>query len=240
MMKSVIKAVLKRMLTQERFALLSDAYVRLTDGYARKSYSQEAEDLILADLMEAPRQEGFYIDIGAYHPIRYSNTWRFYCQGWHGLNIDARPGAMMAFRRLRPRDMNVEAAVSIQKCRWPFYVFSEGAFSTFDLKLALARSQSHNMTFQTMEVETQPLGEILASHLPPGQPIDFMTLDVEGGELDVLRSNDWTLFRPRWLLVECLDTGIKDLPEHPVCRFLTGLNYHPVAHTRRTVFFERA
>src|SRR5581483_8094739 len=74
-------------------------------------YSQEGEDLLLARLFDG-QKKGFYVDVGAHHPFRFSNTYLLYLNGWRGINIDAMPGSMAAFRKLRPRDINIECMVS--------------------------------------------------------------------------------------------------------------------------------
>ena len=68
---------------------------------------------MLLDRFLCQRPSGFYVDVGAHHPIRFSNTFRLYRKGWRGLNIDANPGSMKRFHHTRPRDINIEAAVSI-------------------------------------------------------------------------------------------------------------------------------
>ena len=81
------------------------------DGYAKKSYSQEGEDLILQRFFEK-QAVGFYVDVGAHHPRRYSNTYLFYKKGWSGINIDAMPNSMKRFDKYRPRDINIEKPIS--------------------------------------------------------------------------------------------------------------------------------
>ena len=79
--------------------------------FARRCYSQEGEDMIL-QRMFGQRREGFFVDVGAHHPFRYSNTYLFYKKGWRGINIDATPGSMREFEKYRPADINLEVAVS--------------------------------------------------------------------------------------------------------------------------------
>ena len=74
------------------------------------SCSQFGEDMIVRHLL-ADVPIGFYVDIGAHHPVYYSNTYHFYCRGWRGINVDARTGSMELFNLLRPRDINVEGCV---------------------------------------------------------------------------------------------------------------------------------
>src|SRR5690349_18351333 len=77
----------------------------------RRSYSQEGEDMVLRRVFEH-KAHGFYVDVGAHHPMRFSNTYFFYRRGWRGINIDARPGSKREFDRARPRDINVECGVA--------------------------------------------------------------------------------------------------------------------------------
>jgi len=68
----------------------------------KKSYSQDGEDVVLASFYENMKNyRGFYVDIGAHHPVRFSNTWMFYKNGWKGINIDPTPGSMKAFNVIR-------------------------------------------------------------------------------------------------------------------------------------------
>jgi hypothetical protein len=82
-------------------------YAYRWDSWQRSSWSQEGEDLILARIF-GDKPDGFYVDVGAHHPKRFSNTYYFYRRGWRGINIDAMPGSMLAFNRLRPSDINIE------------------------------------------------------------------------------------------------------------------------------------
>src|SRR5437016_1307579 len=80
----------------------------------RLSYAQEGEDLVLARILETNTSSGFFVDIGAHHPTRFSNTYYFYRRGWRGINVDALPGTASLFQRMRPRDVTVECGVGVQ------------------------------------------------------------------------------------------------------------------------------
>jgi hypothetical protein len=88
----------------------------LFDSFALTSYSQEGEDLILRKIFEN-QQQGFYIDVGAHHPKRFSTTYVFYKHGWRGINIDAMPDSLKVFNKFRKRDINLEKAFSDKKER---------------------------------------------------------------------------------------------------------------------------
>lgn len=216
-----------------------------TDFYDKKgqlSYAQEGEDRVLSSLLyklHGGRQinDGFYVDVGAHHPYRYSNTCLFYKQGWHGINIDAMPGSMSAFRKQRPRDINLESGIARETGTRKLFLFNEPALNTFDESLASARCNDDWPIATTVDVRMVPLSEILREYLPSGKAIDFLTVDVEGFDLEVLQSNDWQKYRPTVVLVETLGLTIDDLASDPVTAYLRSLQYVVYAKTVNTTFF---
>lgn len=219
---------------QERIRLIFDRY-------ALKSYSQEGEDLILRRLFEN-RETGFYVDIGAHHPVRFSNTYFFYKRGWRGINIDAMPGSMRAFNTFRPRDINLEQAVSEMPRTLDFYVFNEPALNGFDAKLSQERD-AHADAFKIVEIrklKTRRLDSILNEYHLAQQNIDFMSIDVEGLDLDVLKSNDWSRYRPEVVLVEVLNGTFPELLTSDISRYLHSQGYEIFAKAVNTVIYRRA
>jgi FkbM family methyltransferase len=208
------------------------------DGYCTKSYSQEGEDMILRRIFESV-DRGFYVDIGAHHPKRFSNTYYFYKIGWRGINIDARPGSMVEFNRSRPRDINIEAAIDKERRELTYYMFDEPALNTFDAALAKTRNSSAGRITAEINIFTQKLDDILEKNLPDRQKIDFMSIDVEGLDLEVLQSNNWDLFRPDYILVECSKTSLRDMENDEICRFMSDRGYAFFAKTLKTVIYAR-
>jgi len=217
--------------------VLRQVKIDLLDGYAIKSYSLEGEDMILKSLFEE-RQTGFYIDVGAHHPKKFSNTYFFYKRGWSGINIDAMPGSMEPFRKIRSRDINLEAAIAKEPREMTFFIFDEPALNTFDSDLAAQRIREKFQVIAEKKITTKTLKEILNECLPKGTKITFLSIDVEGLDLEVLQSNDWQAFRPECVLVECLGLNMNDLQNNPVYQFLAQQQYEVVAKTGRTVFFQ--
>jgi len=211
------------------------AYLR--DSYAIKSYSQEGEDMILRRIFEGQKQ-GFYVDVGAHHPMRFSNTYFFYQQGWSGINLDATPGSMLPFKKMRPRDINLETAISHEPQTMTFFVFNEPALNTFDEALANQRNTGIYRIISAEKIVTRTLAEILTEHLPRGQAIDFLSVDVEGFDLEVLQSNDWQRFRPRYILVECFGLNLETLIQDETYQFLVGQQYELVAKSANTAIFK--
>lgn len=212
---------------------------RHIDVYAQKSYSQEGEDMILRRIFEA-RRVGFYVDVGAHHPRRFSNTHFFYRRGWRGINIEPNPHAVREFRAVRSRDINLELGVSLRPGSLRYHLFDEPALNTFDEKVVESRlAGTPYRIVGTVDVAVEPLGSILARHLPAGQEIDFLSIDVEGFDLAVLQSNDWTRFRPYCVLVEALGVPLQHVAESEVFRFMIALRYELIAKTFNTLFFMR-
>jgi FkbM family methyltransferase len=208
---------------------------RLPGTFKQTSYSQEGEDLILRRVFE-PQRGGFYVDVGAHHPQRFSNTCLFYALRWSGINIDATPGSMRLFKRLRPRDINLELAVGEAGPPKNFFVFNERAINTFDPEHAQRCVARGYKIVAQIPIPTRALGDILHQHMPPGRRIDFLSVDVEGLDLEVLRSNDWVRFKPTYILVE-LREDIETIASHPVAVFLHGHGYRIFAKTANTTFF---
>lgn len=223
-------------LPRQLVCLLAQAS-RLFDPYARRSYGQEGEDVILERLLGA-QSNGFYVDVGAHHPARFSNTLAFYDRGWRGINIDPQPECFRLFRRVRPRDITVQAGVATADGVLTFYRFDDPALNTFSRELATERMAGATYRLiGEMQVPVRTLSGLLGEYLPPGQAIDFMTIDAEGFDMQVLRSNDWQAFRPAIVLIEALDTRLEDLLSHEQCLFMRGVGYEPVAKTVNTVFY---
>lgn len=193
--------------------------------------------MILRRLFEE-RGTGTYVDVGAHHPWRFSNTYWFYLQGWSGLNVDATPGSMGAFRRARPRDRNVEAAVAGQARTVTFFAFDDPALNTFDPEAVERAKAGGYRVVEERELQTTTLAELLRKHLPGGT-IDFLSVDVEGLDAEVLESNDWDAFAPEVVLAETLGQTLDDVQASAVARVLGGQSYNLLAKTANTAIFTR-
>lgn len=181
---------------------------------------------------------GFYVDVGAHHPFRFSNTCYFHRRGWRGINIDANPAAIDEFRRHRPSDINLCVGIAETSGKLVFHRFNEPALNTFDPALAAERAKlSGYRVVAQSEIAVRRLDEVLAEHLPAGQGIDLLSVDVEGLDLQALKSNDWRRFRPRVLLVEARDAELESLGSDPACGFARSVGYRAVAKTVNTVIF---
>lgn len=233
---------MKTRITRRLRRLTTNPVMELEQKYGLLSFSQEGEDMVLKRFFEAPPvpNPGFYVDVGAHHPMRFSNTYYFYRRGWRGINIDAMPGSMGEFDRLRPRDINIEIGVAEKATELEYHIFNEPALNGFSPELSRQRDGLRDYRLlETRIVPVKPLREILETHLPTGQPIDFLSVDVEGLDMAVLRSNDWNRFRPRFLVTEALGgDNLETLRTSETVRFLADHDYCLRSRTTSSCFFE--
>lgn len=210
------------------------------DPFARISWSQEGEDLILARFLEEV-SNGFYVDVGAHHPFRFSNTAYFSERGWTGINIEPDPDGAALISRFRPRDITLNVGVGTIAGPLTYHRFDEPALNTFSGEFAEERERTTKYRVSgTLEVPVSRLDELLTKHVPSGRRIDFLNVDTEGRDDDVLRSNDWQRFRPTIAVVEILEAGTGDISDIQDCgigRFMNEAGYSAVAKTFNSVFF---
>jgi len=232
-MKNFIKRIIKKNIPV-KIRIMIKEYI-LGNMYETISYSQEGEDLILARYF-TNKKEGFWVDVGAHHPKRFSNTYYFYKLGWRGINVDAKPGSMALFRKLRPRDINLEIAVSDKKETLVYYMFDEPALNGFSLELSQSYKKK-NKLISEKKIELQTLEEVLDKYLPSNQSIDFLTIDVEGFDYKVLLSNNWDKYKPDVILIE-ISCEFENLYSHEIYKLLNKKGYKCFAKTYNTVFFK--
>lgn len=208
-----------------------------SDPYARTCYSQEGEDVVLQRMFEH-HAAGFYVDVGAHHPQRFSNTYLFYKQGWRGINIEPNPSAVALFQSVRPRDINLALGISGQEGVLTYFMFNEPALNTFsEHQAALMAGVGEYRMVDKMHVPVKRLDAVLQAHLPAGQIIDVLSVDVEGFDLEVLMSNDWQRYRPRCVVAEAYGLSFATLSQSPVDVFLTGQGYELYAKTANSLMY---
>ena len=164
----------------------------IRDLYNLHIFSEYYEDLILY-LILFDIKKGFYIDVGAYDPIKVSVTKSFYLKGWRGINIEPQPGKIELFKKDRPDDINLQLAVGERKGKVTFYIDDQCS--------SVEKKYSKNYTNKTV-VEMDTMSNICKSYVPEGTKIDFCKIDVEGGEKNVLLGYDFINYRPKVFCIE--------------------------------------
>jgi len=165
------------------------------------SYSQFNEDL-LVDLLMASKERGYYLDIGANDPTFNNNMKRFYDRGWSGINIEPCVDSIKKFWTDRPRDINLNIGVGPAKGFLTFYqVIGDSTLSSFNKKIAQKMADTFGLTLNAVEIEVLRLEDIFEQYIQDKQ-VDFMSVDAEGLDLEIIQSNDWKRFRPTLVMVE--------------------------------------
>jgi FkbM family methyltransferase len=163
------------------------------------SYAQNCEDVLLQRLFaEVP--DGFYIDVGAGHPVRDSVTKHFYERGWHGINIEPAADSYQALCADRPRDINLNLGLSNREATLTFYEApARPGWSTFSPELGPGYRRD-GLVEAERQVAVTTLAQVCARYAD--RAIDFLKIDVEGYEREVLEGADWQRWRPRALVIE--------------------------------------
>jgi FkbM family methyltransferase len=188
------------------------------------SHSQFGEDMVLRSMLSGLRS-GTYVDIGAHHPVFYSNTYHFYRNGWSGLNVDAIPGSMRLFQILRKRDVNIEAVLGeTAGQRVQFFMFDQPALNTTSETLA-QQHQSRGVRLKSVhECTTVTINQLIDRHLP-ARSIDLLCIDIEGMDEPILRSLDWMKHRPRVIVAEDESNDLAASLSSPIASLLIAQGY---------------
>ncbi len=167
------------------------------------SWSQAAEDLSILAVLE-DIEDGRYLDIGAHHPTRFSVTRHLFQRGWSGVNVDANADLIPNFLNARPLDISINYCVGDKK-EYQLSVFEETAISTVNQEWDAKFLQENNVRNSVRTVPGITLQKLLEEHFPTKGP-DFLNIDIEGADLEALKSGNFNLLsrnlRPVWILVE--------------------------------------
>jgi len=196
--------------------------LRFTEPHLFRSFSQFGEDRLLSQFLGVTK--GLYVEVGCNDPVRYSNTWTLYEKGWHGLVIDANPMCISNFRRFRPNDIAVCSVVSDSSNEVDFYFCNESLISGVGAK-SDGPWQRNTQNSKIEKHRAARLDRLISKHLGHGQAIDLLCVDVEGHEIEVLRSLDLAVISPRVILVEMHNFDLKGQKNSPVYLHLTQNGY---------------
>jgi len=174
-------------------ACIKEVYRKAYLGLFLGSYAQNKEDLILEKLLP---NKGRYLEIGAYHPTRLSNTYRFYKKGWTGVVVEPNPEVKKIFRKIRPKDTFLNIGVSDKNSFLKYYQYLIPALNTFS-----SINNGHKI-IKVSKIKTKKITDIVKENF------DFLSIDTEGFDEMILRSWDWK-FKPRVICVEEENLKIK-------------------------------
>jgi len=174
------------------------------------SYAQQAEDVVLQRVFEE-KPTGRYIDVGAGDPELDSVTKHFYDKGWSGVNIEPAPGLYSALVRTRPRDTNLNVAIGRSAGVATLHMVSNAwGRATTDEQLACRYAADPAWELDSINVDQLSLTTVLDHY---HDEIDFLKIDVERAEYEVIAGTDWERHQPRVIVVEATEPGLT-IPSH--------------------------
>ena len=210
--------------------------------YVYLSFSEFGEDqsvvfLFLSHFSNPATNKGFYVDLGAFDPIRSSNTYMLHLMGWRGMNVDANPEIISRYRRLRPNDINIASGVSDRNEVLPFHYFNVRGASSFDPKQVERMKKKRFRELKVEDIPCRDVNELLAEYLPKGSEINYLNIDLEGYDERVALHLDLERFRPEILTVELLTDDLIATVNHPVTQKMIQSEYRYLCRQGFTSFF---
>ena len=209
--------------------IIQNIYLKNKYFLKKKTYSMHGEDLVIQKYFK-DLKNGFYVDLGCYHPIQYNNTLLLYQNGWTGINIDINNFSIKLFNHCRPNDINLNMAVSNKNGEIDFF---------YQKKLSLLstiKKTQGDITFQGTikkgKILSRTLTKILDESKYKNKKIDFLDLDIEGADLEALESLDFPRYEPKMICAEIVNQNqpIKDnnLGNSDIYNFLLSKNYKKI------------
>lgn len=185
--------------------------------YGSRSYAQSGEDLLIDYVLKIHFGINMpsYLDIGAYDPIKFSNTYLFYERGAKGVLIEPDPDLANILEEKRSRDKILNFGISNKKATKNFYLISPPTLNTFSKKdLEQYKLFYPNVSLRkVMKIRTVPITNILESYFEDG--LDLLSIDVEGLDYEILSNIDFSKHRPAVICIESVEYKNGNMWEKP-------------------------
>ncbi len=169
-------------------------------NFRMTSYADNFEDVMIQRAFDFDHR-GFYIDIGAYNPVEHSVTKHFSTRGWRGINVEPNPVPFELLLADRQRDINLNIGLSNQPGNLTLFA-APGACWSADRNMLTGYFGADASQIVERTIKVRTLAEICRQYVSAGTTIDFLTVDVEGHEREVLEGGDWSRWRPRIIVAE--------------------------------------
>lgn len=171
-------------------------------GLSTTTYSQFGEDL-LAESFFKNQNSGTYIDIGSFHPIYLSNTYKLYKKGWRGLVIDPNPELEPLYKRFRDRDKFINCAVGESSTSAKYRIYENGVFNSIKPE-GVKNIYIPSPFVKEIIVKVMSISELIKE---TNYNIDFLNIDCEGMDLEILQSFPFNQSKPKLIAVEDHSSG---------------------------------
>jgi FkbM family methyltransferase len=218
--------------------MFADVARRVFLPTARFYFAQGGEDIHILYLLNY-KSDGFYLDIGANQPIRYSNTFKLYLTGWRGILVDANPYLIKKAREIRKKDICVHALVSNEQTDMDFYISELDLFSSIHSEHAESGNRP-DLSIEKINLQTVSLDQLIEKYVPAGKPIDLLSIDVEGHDFEVLQSVSLLKYRPRLIVIEDLNYYKTKTTDNKYVKYLSEFNYTLAGADKQNLYFIRS
>ena len=206
--------------------------------FKKKTYSAFGEDVEIKKHFKK-NFKGFYVDVGCYHPIKANNTLLLYQRGWTGINIDINKLSIDLFNFCRPKDINLNLAISKKKIERVYYQKELSLLNSIKRKQAKAAFQGKILT---KKIKSKSLNRVLELSKFKNQKIDFLDIDVEGADFEVLSSLNFKKYAPKLISIEImpenLDVSKMDIKNSNIYKFLIKKKYQLIWSNKFSVIFK--
>jgi len=223
------------------FKLIYYSFFRPKIFFSKKSYSIFGEDKFINNYFKK-KQNGFYADVGCYHPLHGNNTQLLYKKGWSGINLDINFYSVELFNFLRKKDINIHSGISKKKDKLTMYYRKEiNMLNTLDKRIAKIHFRNG---FKERNVQVNTLNYFISKYFKKLEKIDFLNIDVEGGELNVLKSLNFKDYKPQLICIEIhnsknmYDTNYSYLKSNEIYKYLVKKKYKVVWKKKYSFIFE--
>ena len=201
------------------------------------SYGATGEDVLINKIFTKIKN-GFFVDVGALHPINGSLTYNLYKKGWNGVNIDMLEKNLELFKIFRKRDRNKNFAVSSDEGYINAYIFERGSgLNTLDKKWADEWRDKINKDYSIHKIKKKTLSQIL-KNLNVKKKFELLNIDVEGHEYEVLKGFNFNDFQPSIITVEIHVKKTKEIFETQTYKILNKNKFELISHYYQTSFFK--
>ena len=177
------------------------------------------EDTAVLDYFK-DKKNGFYIDVGCHHPTYINNTYLLYKKNWSGINIDISQFSIDLFNYMRPQDLNYNCAISNKNKI--VKIFYQKEFSQLSTIKSIQAKSVFQGNIKEKDMQAFSLDEILNRNKYKNTKIDFLNIDVEGADLEVLEGLSFDKFKPELI---CLEIHDKEVKKSEIYNFLINKNY---------------
>lgn len=167
--------------------------------HAMVSYAQFGEDLLAQELLGYGRSDVYYIDIGAFHPIKKSNTYIFYKRGGKGICIEPNPEAYSLWKQFRPRDTFIPKGVIPQSSDVSSWGYRSNPGNAETNHIA---TLDKGDMLDCLHIECATIKEIILNEMPKSQQVDLLSIDCEGMDLAIIQDFPFETIRPKVAIVE--------------------------------------